>query len=486
MKRRKEQLFTGRIKKSCTHGDISEEFLNCCENEFKQDTANIIARNSITTVGSMFSTIDSIRLNEISHIFLNTVKKRNLKATNQGASGRCWMFAALNMFRHNTIRVLDLDNFEFSETYLFFWDKLERANSYLQWFIDHPSEQPGNIAYNYMLTDYMTDGGWWNTFANLVNKYGLVPKSAMKETYQSDDSEDMNRIIKEQLDSSINYIRKGKNIDYGDFKNSVVQQIYNTLVKFLGEPPKKFLWSFTNTEDDTAVIPTSPHHFKDMIIPDTDMNTEFITLAHIPVKEFPYYQLYSIRYTNNVSEGQCCTFYNVPIEEISRYAMKSISKGLAVWFVGDVRQHFNWFHSTLDDKLDARNTVFENIHTFEKGDRIILRSIEGNHAMALTGYNIDSKGQPINWQVENSWGYWDNETPGMDGFLNMSHTWFKKYVMQIVVYKALLSRTIKRKINMCKAIDINPWDCMAPALKTGIVNPPHRYLKYLSKKNYYE
>src|SRR3989344_8035385 len=181
--------------------DIDENFIEECEEKFNKDPANIIARNAIVSVGSFHATQNSNRTNQIDHIFLNSVKRRGLRATNQGHSGRCWMFAALNTFRHMIIRVLDLENFEFSEVYLFFWDKLERANSYLLWFINHPEYKPGDRAFDWVLSDFRSDGGWWNTFANLVNKYGLVPRDAMKETFQSTDSDDMNSIVKERLDS---------------------------------------------------------------------------------------------------------------------------------------------------------------------------------------------------------------------------------------------------------------------------------------------
>jgi bleomycin hydrolase len=465
--------------------NISEEFLSQCEKRFKSNPVNIIGRNAVNAVGSMFCTVNSNRVNEISHIFLNSVKKRNLRATNQGASGRCWMFAALNTFRHILIHALGLENFEFSEVYLFFWDKLERSNSYLKWFIDHPDQHPGDRAHEYMLMDYMCDGGWWNTFANLVDKYGVVPAGAMKETYQSDDSDAMNKIIKERLDSAVNHIRLNRHkIDVEKFRQETVQDIYDILVKFLGEPPKNFDWSFCREEDDESngtgiVTKLTPQKFLSMVAPNINMNKDFVVLTHLPTKGLKYNTKYRIRNTNNVIEGENCTVFNLPIEDLAKYAMKSIGKGFAVWFVGDVHQCFNWFHSCLDDKLDDHKTIFGETKNFNKGDRILLRNVQGNHAMALTGFNLDEKGRPTNWQVENSWGYYDNETPGLDGFLNMSHSWFEKYVIQIVIHKDFLSRSLKKKINI-EPIDLNPWDCLAPALRVGVNNPPANYAQILS------
>jgi bleomycin hydrolase len=455
--------------------EISEEFLKKCQEEFRKDPINIIARNAINSVGSMLGTINSNRVNQISHVFLNSVKKPYLKATNQGASGRCWMFAALNTFRHMLINALNLENFEFSETYLFFWDKLERANSYIHWFIDHPDQKSGDRTYDYIVENSMCDGGWWCTFANLVQKYGLIPASAMKETYQSDDSEDMNRIIKDQLDCCVNYIRKHRNKfsleELEEIRKSTVQEIYNTLVKFLGEPPQKFDWSFSTDENEPGVISKlSPMEFLGMVAPEMDMNADFVTLANIP-KGMKFYKNYKIKYTNNVYEGENFQVFNLPIDEMSRYAVKSISSGMSVWFACDVMKSFNWVHSTLDDKLDDHKIIFEEEYKFEKGERLQMGNVQPTHAMALTGFNMDDKGKVVSWQVENSWGYSDNETPGLDGFLCMSQSWFEKYVIMIVVHKRFLSRTLQNKVET-EAIELEPWSGMAPALRIKSFRKP--------------
>lgn len=135
-------------------GDINHEFLQECEEKFYEDPSNIISRNAIV------ATTNSTRINEIEFINMNSIKKKNLKATNQGRSGRCWMFSGLNMFRHSVIQALELENFEFSETYLFFWDKLERANRYLRWFIDHPGVTTQDEAFKFIVDEYTGDGGW--------------------------------------------------------------------------------------------------------------------------------------------------------------------------------------------------------------------------------------------------------------------------------------------------------------------------------------
>lgn len=447
--------------------DINDKFLSECRNKFNENPANVIARNAIVATGSMITTTNSDRLNDIDHVFMNSLKKKNTKATNQGRSGRCWMFSGLNMFRHNLIRVLELEDFEFSQTYLFFWDKLERANSYLRWFIDNPDVRRDDESFVHMVNSFAEDGGWWSTFANLVSKYGVVPKSAMKETFQSDDSEDMNRIIDDRIQACANYIFSNRHIGTQkllEFKDEAIKDVYSILVKFLGEPPKKFKWSYTNTDEESNIISKlTPATFMDMVMPEIKLD-DFIVLANIP-NSLKYNELYEVKYTNNVQEGNNFRFLNLPMEELVKYTAKSIGKGLPVWFAADVNHDFNPYHSTLDDKLSNQSLVFgESQNTFSKGDRIIFRNLQANHAMTIIGMNVGSNGKVESWQVENSWGYLDNEILGLDGYLFMSNTWLEKNVLQVVIHKNMLSRTIQ-KLTSITPIMLDPWECSAPALK---------------------
>lgn len=463
--------------------DINPEFINECQSEFNENPTNIIARNAVVAMGSTLSTMNSNRVNYINHVFMNTIKKKNLKATNQGRSGRCWMFSGLNMFRHNIIKALDLDNFEFSETYLFFWDKLERANRYLRWFIDHPDVTHTDDSFKFMVDEYTGDGGWWNMFANLVTKYGLVPADAMKETFQSDNSEDMNQILNTTLQSCANYLLKNKHLTpekVEEIREETIKQIYSTLVKFLGEPPKKFRWSYTNEENEPTILENlDPISFMNLIMPGINLKN-FVVLTHLP-GQLKEHKVYEVKYTNNVYEGKNFSFLNLPINELAKYASKSILSGCPVWFAADVRKDFNPYHSALDDKLTNENLVFGDNHDFNKADQITFRHLQANHAMSLIGFNFGLDQKPESWQVENSWGFSDNETPGEDGFLYMSHSWFEKNVMQIVVHKNYLSRTIKKLLNQTP-IELDPWDCVAPALKVKSVQPPSSYKKIQTLK----
>ena len=351
--------------------DINPEFIEECQKSFNENPSNEIAKNAIISIGSMISTVDSKNLNSLNHIFLNSIKKHTVKATNQGRSGRCWMFSGLNIFRHNVIDALEMDNFEFSETYLFFWDKLERSNCYLKWFIQNPHTPTNSEAFKFMVDEFNSDGGWWNMFTAIVKKYGVVPKNTMKETWNSEDSEDMNKILKDILQSSTNYIlnKNLKDSEIEQIRKNTLIQIYSTLVKFLGEPPTHFRWAYNNTHNISNIITDlTPHRFKDMTMADIDLD-DFVVLTHLPGK-LKERKLYEIRNTKNVYESKNFSFINLTIGELAKYTQKSILAGLPVWFAADISQDFNPYHSTLDDQFSITDKIFGKKYKFEKKDKI--------------------------------------------------------------------------------------------------------------------
>lgn len=457
-----------RISFGTENSDISSSFLNNCEENFYKNPLNIVAKNAITSVGSSLAGVNSSRLNELDYVFLNSVKKRHVKATNQGHSGRCWMFAGLNMFRHFVIDRFNLDNFEFSETYLFFWDKLERSNSYMKMFIDETNVKPTDRLFEYFISMYMCDGGWFNTFANLVDKYGLIPKEAMKETCNSVDTDDMNRIIKTYLNAFANFVINNRQLSREELvsrKESVLREIYNILVKFLGQPPKTFSWSYEDGEGETAILSNlNPYAFKRLTIPFENLAESFITIVDIPSLE--YGKLYKTLHTQNVAEGAHSLMLNLKMPDIERYIVKNITQNnLACWMFGDVSQDFNQYYSILDDKLCNSDILFnKSEYKYDKGEKMTFRDVQGNHAMLFTGVNLDTDGKILTYQVENSWGYWDNETGGMDGFLTTSVSWFRKNGVGIAVPASILSRSHMKLLRQDPII-LQPWDSQAPACK---------------------
>lgn len=455
--------------------NITSDFIEKCQRDFNSNPENIFKRNAIVSTGSLMPATDSNEARKVTHIFLNSIKKKYLKATNQGMSGRCWMFAGLNIFRHGLINALDLDTFEFSETYLFFWDKLERSNCFLEYFIEN-FPKTDSKEFDWRMEHCLTDGGFWMDFAQLVDKYGVVPISAMPETYQSDWSEDMNVAIQNRLKAKVSEFYALKDRDarkLREMKEETLQQVYNILVKYLGEPPKKFSWFFKREDLESpanAIADMTPDKFREMVIQESSLTEDFVVLCNIPNKK--YYKMYEISDTCQIQGGKNTIVLNVPSHELRKYTKKSVLSNIPVWFACDVYKGFHPLYSALNDKLTDDSLLFgEYGKGFTKKRKIEFRVLEGTHAMCFVGVNIDKSGNPEEWQVENSWGYYDNETPGLDGFLSMSDQWFEDNVTQVVIHKKLLTRSLGKMITQTP-ISVKPWHFFSSVLRVSNVKPP--------------
>jgi bleomycin hydrolase len=480
-----------RVSKENYISDVAEDTLNEWTSEFNADPKNLMIKNAIISVGSGNIAIDSDESRKVNHLFMNTLKKHNLKATNQGHSGRCWMFSGLNTFRHLLIKALNLENFEFSETYLFFYDKLERCNYALQWFIDHPEYNIYSREVEFMISSYMSDGGYWHSFTNLIEKYGVIPKEAMPETWQSQDSEDLNAEILYKLFACANWIYRNHSKKTMDQmmkqKETTMKQIHSILIKFLGEPPKEFVWYYRTDggeegENSTHALQSTPKDFTEMCLSGIDMS-DFVVLGNFPMERCQERKKYEVGYTSNMTDGVNTSFINLPIYELKKYVKKSILQGLPVWFSADVSHGFNYSSSSLNNKLCKTDLLFGESLPFSKGDRVDFGVSNGNHAMLLLGVNLDEKENPIAWQVENSWGFADNHERGSDGFLSMSDEWFDENVFQVAVHRKFLSRGLQKIVDE-PAQYLNPWDSMAPALKVRPMDAPRNYLQKMRGYKY--
>jgi bleomycin hydrolase len=286
------------------------------------------------------------------------------------------------------------------------------------------------------------------------------------------------------------------------FKTECMRHVYNILVKYLGKPinpfseneeDKTFTWMF-ETEDHvvTSMQNLTPHVFRKMLLADLDLD-DFVVLTSIPPvkrrgkddrngRTYLYETLYEVRDVNNVMGGNPISVLNLPIEELKKYSLETMKNGIAVWFVGDVGRSFSWIHSALNEKLVNNDLLLgdeENdgkINRANKGERFLFGTQAGSHAMAFTGWNpdVDNDAIATDWQVENSWGYWDPNLPGLDGWLTMDDSWFTENVTQVAIPKQFLSRHIQGLLNQDPVV-LDPWDGMAPALRVTDVKIPEAY-----------
>ena len=397
--------------------------------------------------------IPSNRLQETSHLFSNQIKDLN-SISNQKGSGRCWMFAALNVIRHKFIKKFNLKNdFEFSENYLFFYDKFERVNFTLNLFqkLHNKGEKVNSRLLMHILSSPLDDGGCWHMFINLVNKYGLIPKSVFPETQHSSSSGDINHMLNKILITSF------KNIQNNTFnKDAILHNVYMLLIQCFGQPPTTFDWEYLDKKDKYKIKKNcNPLDFYKSTKIDL---SDYIFLINDPRN--PYEKNYSVDYLSNVEEGMYAKYLNVSIDTIKECTKKSIDSNESVFFGCNVSKFLLGKNHLLDLEIYNYEELIDIDLELSKKEELIYCDTTPNHAMVITGYNkIDNT---INrWQIENSWGSdKNNKDNDIDykGYYTMTDKWFDKYVYMVVVNSKYVSNDIKKKWNTPVDTNYPLWD----------------------------
>jgi bleomycin hydrolase len=439
---------------------ILKDNVNKWQYEFKSNQQNKIMQNIISnnSLRSLYTNREIYQ--KYNHLFTNTVKP-NVKVTNQKSSGRCWMFAALNVVRRFFIEKYNLKDFEFSQSYLFFWDKLERCNYLLECILDTKDKDINDQTVQYILKDPTCDGGQWDMFVNLVEKYGLIPKSCYNESYYSSNSSLMNAILKKKFREYALKLRVSKNAK--DDKEKFIQEYYNLLCKFMGTPPNTFTWEYTNSKDEyNKMSETTPLQFYYNIVPFNFK--EYICVVCDPRKENEFNKLYTVKYLGNVVEGNKVKYLNLPINELKELAIKSIDNNEAVWYGCDVGKWLHRDQCAMDLDLVNYSGLLDTEFNMNKEERLLTGDSLMTHAMVLTGYNktihnssvSDNKTNVDKWQVENSWA---NKGPA-NGFYIMTDKWFDEYTFEVVINNKYLNDKHKELLNNKDIIELKPWDPM--------------------------
>ncbi len=389
-----------------------------------------VSQRTVSRNGLVNSAIDQNVLNDAKHIFSIDIKAGDV--TNQKKSGRCWMFAGLNVLRTIIINKLHVTNFEFSESYLQFYDKLEKANFFLERILELKDEEIDSRLNVFFLDSGISDGGHFIMFTNLVKKYGLVPSSAMPETNVSSATDELNTLLSDLLHKDALILREKaselSNENLAKLKDEMLLEVYRVLVISLGKPPKDFTLEIVDKDNQFIRLDkeTPLSFFKKYIEKDLD---EYIPLSDIPFKNLQRRECYYSHYVNNVEGGDEVIFFNVPIDILKTAVINSLKANEVVWFAGDVLSQSLRKEGILASGLIRLDELL-SVKTLEtKQDRFTTRSSFCNHAMTFTGVNLDAEGKPDRFKVENSWG----KEPGKDGFFVMSDKWFDEYVYQVIV-----------------------------------------------------
>ena len=364
-------------------------------------------------------------------LFSNTLKRQSI--TNQKVSGRCWLFSSLNVLRPEVMKKYKLENFEFSENYLAFWDKLEKANCFLEYMIELADRDPLDREMSMLFKKPVAEGGWWDYTAALIEKYGVVPVEAMPEAANSENSALLFKLLQQKLRVDAVALRKLKKegktpAELQTAKQKMLKEVYRMLVLSVGEPPRQFTWRYAEKDGKpTAPETLAPQQFyKEKIGIDL---SQYVNLMNHPMH--PYGKHYVFARSRNMSDGQDRHFLNVKIGEMKELAVKSICDGQSVWFGCDVKSDQDRGIMALG-VCDYQSLFGVNL-TLDKADDLSMRNCIANHDMVFVGVDLVD-GKPVKWKVENSWG----KDKGKDGYWHLYDSWFDKYVYHLVIRKAYL------------------------------------------------
>lgn len=436
---------------------LSIDKINEYEKEFLEDKRNIVAMNAATYNGVQKVARDVNALKDEPFAF--NVDIKNGDVTNQKQSGRCWMFASMNVLRNIVIKKFNLENFELSQSYTLFWDKLERCNYYMEAVIEKANEPLEDRVMDYLMSDLLSDGGQWDMFVNIVKKYGLVPKYAYPESQTSSATVQLNKYLCKILRKYTTELRDAVQNEgvkkARELKEEVLKDVYNVLTSTLGQMPEKF--DVVLHDKDGKLIEDKgmdAHSFFDKYI-GVEID-QYISLINSPTEDKPFNQTYTIKYLGNIIEGKIVKHLNLPIEELKKAAVKQLKDGYPVWFGCDVGRS-----SVVEDEramLDTKAVDYESLFNVDlklsKEDALDYGYSMMTHAMTFTGVQMNGN-EPLRFKVENSWG----EKFGYKGHFVMTSDWFDQYVYQVVVNKKYLPEKL-RKAYEKKAKELSPWDPM--------------------------
>ena len=437
---------------------ISLDMIKSYKKNSSSDLSLKLSRNAATHNEITDLAMDWDEYRKIDHTFSEQITGE-MKITNQRSSGRCWGYAGLNLFRIYLGRKHNLRNFEFSQTYFMFWDKLEKSNYFLNSVIETASENWDSRLMMHLLHSPIQDGGQWDMWVNLINKYGVVPKSEMPETYQSGKSMRMNRMITRKLREYAKELRdsinKQKSEEVYTLKNTMLSTIYKMLVIHLGEPPESFNWQVRDKKKGFHRFKnlTALSFFKEHV--GIELN-DLVCLINCPMSDKEYDRVYTVEFLGNVIEGNPIRYLNVDIDVLKNASVESIKNNDPVWFGCDVGKYLHRTHGVMDTKLFDFNLFYGTEFSLDKASRLEYGESKMTHAMLFTGVDLDSNGKPIKWRVENSWG----ERNGEKGYYIMSDEWFDQYLYEVVVSKKYLESDIVDLYEKQDAELLPPWDPM--------------------------
>lgn len=418
------------------HNVVNRDTLATYRRDFLADDRKRLAMNAVTRTNIQEIILNRELINLMNFNFTNEIETSDV--SDQARANTCWLFANMNWLRTLTMKKIKVKSFEFSENYLMFYDKLEKSNFFLNNMIDLRERDLDDRLVAHMLNDPNPDGGEWHMTANLLEKYGIVPKEIMPDTFNRENSRYPNELINLKLREGAYMIRQlheqGKTeAELREFAASFMKEMYAMNAIFFGIPPETFSWSFKDEDKrQYQEIDITPCEFyRKYVGLDVD---DLYALLSCPARETPFGKTFTVDYFNNMSGKRRLHYLNVPMDVLKGTAVEIIKQGEAVMFGCDVRYQSHTKDGIMAENLLDYSLLFDTPFRLNKGERVEYLHVRLTHSMVLTGVDLVN-GKPVKWKVENSWG----DKVGRKGYFVMSDEWFDEYGFDLLVPKRYLS-----------------------------------------------
>lgn len=437
---------------------VTDKDLQEIQSSFKKDASTKAIQNILTTDKSLkANALNHDLQGKTDHYFKYRADVKGI--TNQNSSGRCWMFTSMNVLRPTVMKKYNLNNFDFSHNYLYFWDIFEKSNLFLENMITTAAKDMQDREVVEYFKSPVGDGGVWNLYYNAAEKYGVVPESVMPETAHSNNTSQLLGVVNEKLRLGGYTLREmaasGKNEkELRTEKKEILKDVYRMLALCLGEPPHEFTWRFKDKEGNVKELANyTPKKFYEEITP-ADYNPEnYIMIMNDPTRE--YYKVYEIQNYRNTLEGVNWIYLNLPNEDIKKAALASIKNNEPMYASCDVGKQNNGESGILDPAMYDYESLLGVKMKMDKKARILTRQSGSSHAMTLIGCDTDVNDQPVKWEFENSWG----NASGNNGYLTFTDDWFNEYMFRLVIHKKHLDAKAVESLKQ-KPVQLPVWDYM--------------------------
>lgn len=426
-----------------TQGSITPEMLAKIQKEQKLTAADNALANAIAA-----NAIDDLAKNRKAAHQLDThfsIETPEQSITNQKSSGRCWMFSGMNVLRADFARRTDSLRVDFSQAYLFFYDQLEKANLFLQGVVNTAKKPIDDPQVQFFFKSPINDGGTFCGVADLTEKYGLVPKQVMPESFSSDNTSKMASLLKSRLREDGLTLRKmvaegKKNADIEKAKTGMLATIYRMLALTIGEPPKEFTYAHVDKKGNSVgeTKTYTPQEFYKEVVGEK-LNGTFIMAMNDPRR--PYYKTYEVELDRHTYDGHNWKYINLPMDDIEQMAIASLKDGKKMYSSYDVAKMLDRKRGYGDTENFDYGSLLGTSFNMTKAERISTFDSGSTHAMTLTAVDLDKDGKATKWKVENSWGAdW-----GQKGCMIMSDRWVREYMFRLVIDKKYVPETILKQ-----------------------------------------